>query len=97
MPRPKKVSTEAQTEPKKQPHFSITLRIGNDVYSGEGETALEALQKIEKPVKIFQKSVLTVREGDKSKEMLMMPVKVKRIFFPSSQPIIVKWLFAGLR
>ena len=82
----------AMTQP-----FEISIKMGDTILYGKGTTALEALQSIERPTKIIQKSIFTISHGNKRKEILFTPVKMRRIFFPSAQPILIKWLAAGLK
>lgn len=70
--------------------YSLTLKLGNDVYKGEGETMLAALQSLQKPAKIMLKGILTVRVGEKTREIVLLPIKVKQLFFTSAGMQAVK-------
>ncbi len=84
-------------EHKKKKPYVISLKLGSVTLVGEGETALEALRAIKKPDKIISKGVMTITDGVKTKEMLFMPPKLKRIFYPNAQPVLIKWLATGLK
>lgn len=78
--------------------FSITLTIGKDIYQGTGKTALEALQSLPKPAKIMSKGVVRVENEGKFKEILMIPLRLRRLFYNKLfQEIQVKWLTSGLK
>ena len=70
----------------------ISIKLGNVIIEGEGLTALEALQNIPVPNKITTKGILTISQGQKKKELLYPIPKLKRLFYPKTQPIIIKWL-----
>lgn len=84
------------TKPKNE--FSITLTIGKDIYQGTGKTALEALQSLPKPDKLTGKGVVRVENEGKFKEILMIPLRLRRLFYNKIfQEIQVKWLTSGLK
>ena len=70
--------------------FSFTLSIGGKVYKSRGVTLLEALQSLEEPVKIMSKATLIFSDSVSSYELQYLPLKTKRLFWKSLQPIIVK-------
>lgn len=88
MARPKKVKKEVEAKP----HFSISITIGKDVYTGSGETALEALRNMNRPQKIMQKGVVILESEGKKAEILYMPIRLKRMLYPNSDVIIAKQL-----
>ena len=59
---------------------------------------LEALQSLEHPGKIMAKGILTVSRGEKRRQILMMPMKVKQLFYtgPSLLAVKAKQLSKGL-
>ena len=79
--------------------FIISLSLGDKTYKGQGENALEALTSMEKPVKIMHKGILTISNGSLKKELLMQPVKIKRLFFRSRSllEVVAKQLAMGLK
>lgn len=96
----KKTITKEKKESKEvQPNFSITLKINDQVYKGEGSTALEALQSIEKPAKMMGKGVFFMTDGEKStKEVLMYPLRLRRLFYgKTAQVIQIKSLCMGMK
>lgn len=83
----------AEKEIKNKPeNFKISIKLGNFILSGEGKTALEALQSIPVPLKITTKGILTISQGKKKKELVYTVPRLKRLFYPSAQPIISKGL-----
>lgn len=79
--------------------FSITLKLGPDVYSGAGSTPFEALHSLPRPEKIMAKGVLTLKAGDKERVRPLTPVQAKRLFYIGSTgvgQIIAKQLFSTL-
>ena len=86
--RPKKVVAD---------EYVIDITLSDKVFKGSGKTALEALQSISKPDKITTKGIFKISLGKLSKELLMMPPRMKRVFYPAAQPVLIKWLSAGLK
>lgn len=83
---------------KQENEFNITLTVGKDVYNGSGKTALEALQSLPKPEKIMSKGLVRVENEGKSKEVLMFPIRLRRLFYNKLfQEIQIKWLMSGLK
>ena len=76
--------------------YKISIKMGDYLMEGVGKTALEALQSIPRPLKINQKGVLKITKGKKSKEMVFYVQKLRRLFFPRYQPLLVKWLLHGI-
>ena len=77
--------------------YSITIKAGDVVMVGTGATALEALQSIPRPAKIVSKGIVIIECGELKKEMVFPALKLRRIFYPNAQPILIKWLAAGLK
>ena len=78
---------------KAKPNFSITLTLGDQVFKGKGETALDALQSIPKPVKLMSKGTFFMTDGVKEFETLMYPIRLRRLFYSKlSQQIQLKTL-----
>jgi hypothetical protein len=74
--------------------YSITLTVDKTVYKGEGETMYSALLDIKRPVKIFNKGVITLKAGDKEKVIPMTAQMIKRMFYPITQVMTAKnWDF----
>lgn len=96
MARPK--STKKKIVKTKQSEFVFTLALGKDIYQGTGKTALEALLALPKPAKLTAKGILTISEGEKKKEIMMMPPRLRRLFYhPTFQAIQIKGLVLGMR
>lgn len=65
--------------------------MGEDFFEGTGSTALEALQSIPRPMK-FRKALVRIEKGDKSKEMVFFPIRLRKLFFTNIQHQTVRWL-----
>lgn len=87
------------TKKKDEPSYSITLKIGDKTYQGKGETALDALQTIPKPLKIMNKGTFFMTDGvKKTAEVLMYPLRLRRLFHNKlSQQIQLKSLCTGMK
>lgn len=89
--RPKKVvpvEVAKEVPPEKEPQVipqtplvTISLKANDQELTSSGATIFEALTKLPKPHKIMGKGFLTVTEGDKKKEELYMPARLRRLFF----------------
>lgn len=88
--------TRKQTKTAK---YALSLKIGDRVYQSSGMSPIEALDALERPPKIMAKAVLTVTNGNLKKELLLQPLKIKRLFFNSGgvQAVIAKQLFAFMK
>lgn len=73
------------------PLFRITLEINGTKYASKGKTMLEALETLPKPEKIFHKGKLTVK-GKKERSQLIMPPRIKRLFYPLAKVTLAKQL-----
>lgn len=91
MATPKKV-VKKEVKEKKAPEYVLTINLAGNVLKGKGATALEALQSIKKPVKIFSKADITLTCGKKKMKTTWVTFKVKRLFFPIAQPLLSKQL-----
>lgn len=105
MGRPKKKVTDigskntnlvkdAYFAPIKKDMFVVKLQIGNETYNGSGETMIEALNALALPPKFFLKGILDISHGDKHKNMLLPPMRIKRLFMtsPSMKNVVAKQL-----
>jgi hypothetical protein len=84
---PEVISTELVDD-----KFHLSIDFGDTQAEAEGDSVYEALKSIEKPVKIVAKTFIKVRKGDKKVDILMMPARSKRLFFPSAQLYLSKQL-----
>jgi len=84
-----KKKNQKKTEEKS---FTVSLSLGDKIYTGYGENTLSALRSIVPPIKIFTKGTITVTDGQKQMKQTWMPVKLKRLFYPLSQPVLAKQL-----
>lgn len=84
--------------PTKSP-FVITLKIGSDTLTGKGETAFDALNTLKVPEKIVGKGFLTIECGKAKREMMLLPVRLKRLFYSSRNTRIInaKALSLGMK
>lgn len=77
-------------EPVPEPLYTIDITMGDVHLHGEGKNAEEALASIKKPVKITTKAFISLRHGEKQKEIMFMPDKAKRLFYPLSQYLFAR-------
>ncbi len=77
--------------------YIIKFTLAGVAYDGEGATPLEALRSLATPTKIFGKGVLTISHGERTKTLLLMPMKVRRLFWTGrTQEVSAKILGMGL-
>ena len=84
-------------EKKSDTDFVFSLQYAGKKLVGKGKTPLEALRAIPVPDKIMSKGILTITQGDKKKELLFYPAKLKRIFYANAQPVLIKDLVLGMK
>lgn len=70
--------------------YSISIKMGDTVLESEGASMSECLTKLPKPVKIFQKGIITLKKDKKQTEFFWMPVRLKRIWMKSSPIYLAK-------
>lgn len=97
MGRPVKVP-EVVVPPVIEPviEYSIEVTLGNTTISNSAETMYEALKGLPRPEKIMNKGFITVRHGDKVKNLHFMPAAMKRIFYPIAYSVNAKMLAMNL-
>ena len=78
------------TPPENEPQFRVSLQLDTTTLEGSGDTVLEALRAIPKPVKITTKSILTVSKGDKKHSRPLTIPLAKRLFYPGAQLYIAR-------
>lgn len=76
--------------------YTISLKLGDKTLVGKGDTVLDALLALPKPDKIMAKGQLVISDGEKKKEQLLSPVKVKQLFYTSRAMAEVKAKQLGL-
>lgn len=81
----------------KKPVCKISLVMGDKTIKSSGETVLDALRALPKPIKIMHKGVMTVKMGGKKGEMLFVPSRLKRLFYPQAQIFQAKYLELRLK
>ena len=72
--------------------YSIAINFDGVEWKGEGETALDALKAIPVPVKIMQKSILTITKGEKTHKRPLTVQQARRLFYPLAQRVLAKAL-----
>jgi hypothetical protein len=77
---------------KAKPVYEVTIRLGDVTVKGKGDTAYEALSSVKKPIKITGKTFVTLKEGKRTAERMLMPTAAKRLFYPLSQQYLAKQL-----
>ena len=81
MPRPKK-KTEA--------NYSISVKLGEETFTGNGATILEALETLPVPIKIISKAFITIKNGERKYETMLFPARSKRIFHKIARITLAK-------
>src|SRR3990167_1351433 len=89
---PSKILEEKPTESSPSTFYHISIFVNGVTLEGSGSTVLDALRKIQAPLKITTKGQLRMTDGQKKVEMTLLPIRIKRLFYPNSQPIIAKQL-----
>jgi len=77
--------------------YRLVLTMGDKIVAGEGDSVLEILEKIERPLKITTKVMVTGTYDDKSFVQMLFPDRAKRLFYKVSRPVIAKQLQLLLR
>ena len=77
--------------------YVVSLNLAGTVIEGKGETILDALRSMKKPVKITTKSVLTVTDGVKSHTRPLTIPLANRLFYPAAQIYHAKNLASVLK
>ena len=72
------------------------MTLGNEKYEGVGKNAYEALTNLSVPPKIFPKGFLVAKKGDKKKELTLLPIVVKKFFYPNMRRQFAKQLEFGI-
>ncbi len=65
--------------------FSIVLKFDSLVLNGSGETMLDALRAIRKPIKITTKSTIAITHGEKKFTRVLTVPMATRLFYPAAQ------------
>lgn len=78
--------------------YKLTLTLGNDVYTGKGATPLEAIETLTFPfaVKVTKGTLVFDKNGAK-KEIMLMPIQIKRLSMKLSRLFILKQFNFGLK
>lgn len=90
-------NAEKETPTKKADEWRISIKLGSMAICGAGKTALEALRNVPQPLKITTKGIITISHGAKKKELVYTVPKLRRLFYPIAQPIIIKYLAGFLK
>lgn len=70
--------------------YTIDITIGDTHLHGEGTSALEALESIQKPQKITTKVFVSLSDGTTTKDVMFMPTQAKRMFYPQAQYVFAR-------
>lgn len=94
-----KKSPKKKAEKKAEPQFSISLTIGGKTYKGSGATPAEALSALSHPPKLMAKGIVCVSHGSARKEILLTPLMLKKLFYPSPslRAVKAKQIFASMK
>lgn len=61
--------------------YSVKIVASGQTLEGKGDTAVEALRSIPKPLKVMYEGVVTLSQGDRKVETIFWPVRLKRLFY----------------
>lgn len=75
--RPKKVVID--NAPLAEYPYTATLKVMGRVYEAQGLTVSEAISKL-KPLNCKGRAILTIKKGEASKERILQPVAITRLF-----------------
>lgn len=67
---------------KAESDFSISLTVGGQTIKSSAPSILEALVSLPVPKKIITKGSIAVSNGEKKAELLLTPIKMKRLLYP---------------
>ncbi len=88
---------KAKPEVKKEPEFTVVVKIDSATFEGKGATCLEALRAIKPPTNdLISTGTVTITHGNKSKEMLFPTQQLRRLLNPYNQEVLVNDLTFGL-
>lgn len=93
--RSKKIAPKILTQEIDSP-FTLSLHMGQEVYESTGATAFEALRNLKRPMKLFLKGLLVIKQGDKKRELHLPPMNVRKLFFKAAHLGIAKNLEIGM-
>ena len=84
-----------KTTKDKSASYKFHLDMCGIVSESEGETPLEAFNKLTPPAKFINKAVLVITQGDKRQEFSLTVPRLKRLFYPNFRAVILKQLMYG--
>lgn len=70
--------------------FKVTIKLGDKEFTSSGETVYDALRALETPVKIVSKGFVCVEGNGKRVVKMLMPMQMKRLFWPLAQRVQAK-------
>lgn len=77
--------------------YSITLVLGDKVFTSHAATIAKALRSLPRPVKITTKGVLTLEGDGRRFERLFRPQELRRFLWPVSSEINAKIISVALK
>lgn len=69
--------------------FSVSVNLGGEVFESKGVSMKAALEALPKPPKILQKGAVTIT-GRRSWVMVLMPMKLRRLWFKTAPIYLAK-------
>lgn len=80
------------TKEKKDKAVRYTLRFaqGDCTTESEGGDVLEAIMNLRRPLKVTGKCIVTVEHAGRRAEMMLMPAKARRLFYPIARSYFAK-------
>lgn len=70
--------------------YSLSLKVGNETFESSADTMSDAIRNLPKPPSLMHKGVLTITGPARSKTLLMMPPRMKRLWMKLSPTFLGK-------
>ena len=77
--------------------YTITLKVGNDLYQGTGSSPEEAIVSLALPSKIPPKAVVVFEKNGTRKEIYLVPKQIKRLGMKIARPMLEKQFSFGMK
>ena len=81
-----------------KPKYKVSMRLGTETQTKSGETILEALELLEKPIYFKTKGIISVKFGKQFAEIYMWPILLRKLFVnQTSRLLLEKRLLSALK
>ena len=79
-----------KTSERKEKKYKFKITLGTSILRSEGDTVYEALANLVEPNKVFTKGDIQLTYGQKEMKQTWKPMKVRRLFWKISRPVLAK-------